>query len=544
MLYLIFLLLLLLPTATGLGAIVKWGFKSKITGLAFQALLGLGATSVVWTALAFFVPLGLLVEVITLLCGITAFFYFQLYQDFWIFLKKNPLLFSSLTGIVILLGSFYPFILDHFGYYVPTINWLSQIGLVQGISNLDLLVAQNSFWHILQAGFSHFADPFLRLNVVLMMIYVIYIIEKKTWIHLAFFPLFCLFLQSPSPDLPAVVVSLIILNEVFRANKNGSLLLALSVWVFAVKPTLIWVPFFLTCYNFFVLKVTFKKFLPAGIILLLFLFKNIWTFGFPVFPVEFFDLGLSWKPNSRLLKNSGEIAILKTYDMRYTYEQIQQFTSLDYLVKWLFLPGIKGVINIGLMLALVIFFIFSVLKKSKLMSMLFAAVFVKCVLVLLFSAQYRFFFDVFFVVFFVLFSDKFNKTVPLSFLSLGTILVLTAMSFPHLLITWIPSFKLGNYMTGFTKTQFCTPATFSLNKFNTHQIGNLKFNVVADGYIFSFDTPLPAMTPQYLQEDLDAGIFPQLKGESLHDGFIWRVLTPQEKDQLRHILQDLSRRNP
>ena len=92
-------------------------------------------------------------------------------------------------------------------------------------------------------------------------------------------------------------------------------------------------------------------------------------------------------------------------------------------------------------------------------------------------------------------------------------------------------------MTGFTKDQLYKPAYFELRKFKTYQIGNLRFNVVQD-YPFSFDTPLPAISPQFIQEDLDAGIFPQLKGKSLRDGFIWRYLTETEKIQVQKILDD------
>ena len=92
-------------------------------------------------------------------------------------------------------------------------------------------------------------------------------------------------------------------------------------------------------------------------------------------------------------------------------------------------------------------------------------------------------------------------------------------------------------MTGFTKNQLYKPATFELKKYKSHQIGNLKFNVV-DGYVFSFDTPIPAISPQFIEEDLDAGIFPQLKGKTLKEGFIWRRISSEEKLQLQKIVDE------
>lgn len=94
-------------------------------------------------------------------------------------------------------------------------------------------------------------------------------------------------------------------------------------------------------------------------------------------------------------------------------------------------------------------------------------------------------------------------------------------------------------MSGFSKTQFIKPSSFSLNQYKTHQIGNLQFNIV-EGYIFSFDTPIPAISPQFIKEDLDAGIFPQLKGKDFKEGFIWRQISFEEKEKLKKILKDHS----
>ncbi|QOW10672.1 hypothetical protein Q73A0000_09945 [Kaistella flava (ex Peng et al. 2021)] len=539
MLYILLMLILLLPTLAGLGAIFKNIFRGFPDGIALQILTGILFTTITWTVLAFFIPLNIVVEVSTLLIGIFAFFYFKVYLQFWDFLLKNKILFLSISLLIIFFGSYYPFILDHFGYYVPTVKWLSEVGLVQGISNLDLLLGQNSFWHIFQAGFSNFSDHFLRLNVLMLIVYLIYILENKSWIHFVFFPILFLFIQSPSADLPVIVFSLIILNEVFLSNKNTGFLFALSIFVFAIKPTIIWLPLFIFLYSVLILKSNYKFLLAGTAILILFLFKNIWTFGFPIFPVQFFDLGLSWKPNADLLQNSSEMAIMKTYDMQYSFEEIQQFSKFDYIKNWLFLDGIKSVIHLLFVLSLTVFFVFSFIKKSKLIWILFISILIKSILVLLFSAQYRFFFDVFFVIFFVLFYQVLSKKYSLLILSILSIFIAGVLSFPDLVKSNLPSFKLGNFMIGFNKNQFIKPSYFELNKYETHQIGNLTFNIV-DGYIFSFDTPIPAISPQFIQEDLDAGIFPQLKGETLKDGFTWRKITAEEKEKLKLILKDLS----
>lgn len=93
-------------------------------------------------------------------------------------------------------------------------------------------------------------------------------------------------------------------------------------------------------------------------------------------------------------------------------------------------------------------------------------------------------------------------------------------------------------MMGFRSSQFLKPSYFELKSFKQHQVGNLKFNVV-QGYPFSFDTPLPAISPGFIEDDLDAGVFPQINGSELNDGFIMRKLNPEEKEKLKEIMDEV-----
>ncbi len=539
MVYIFFSLIFLIPVLVGFGGIFEKISGSIFGGISSKLVSGIFSVSVVWTVLSFFFPLNIFVEIITVIIGLCAFFWFKIYEEIWKFLSGNKILFPVGFLITVFFGSYYPFILDHFGYYVPTVKWISEIGLAKGISNLDLLLGQMSFWHIFQAGFSNFSDPFLRMNVVVLVTYLIYVFEKKSWIHLVFLPVLFLFSQSPSSDLPVIAFSLIILNEILNSNKNSALLFAVSVFVFAIKPTMIWLPVLSFLYGIMIVKSNPKFAFLGSFVLLLFFIKNIWTFGFPVFPVQLFDFGISWKPNPELLRNSSEMAIQKTYDMQYSYSEIAKFTTFDFVKNWLFLKGIKGKIHLLFILSLIVFFLYSLRKKSKIIWLVFVSVLVKSILVLLFSAQYRFFIEVFFVIFFVLFYEVFSKKFSLMIFSVLSIFFAGFLSFPDLLKTHLPSFRLGNFMSGFSKNQFYEPSNFTLKKFKTHQIGNLEFKVV-DGYVFSFDTPLPAISPQFIQEDLDAGIFPQLKGKTLKDGFIWRKISAEEKIQIQKILDDFN----
>lgn len=540
MLYILFACSLLIPAFAGIGKLVGFLTSELWTGISGKIILGLIFTTLAFTLTAFFTGLNIYTELPTLIIGLFSFFYFKIFSEFSSLLRQNFKIFIVFFLTILLFGSFYPFILDHFGYYVPSIFWLKEVGLVKGISNLDLILGQMSFWHILQAGFSSFSDIFLRLNSVLLVIYLIYILEKKQWIHLVFFPILLLFSQSPSPDLPVIIFSLMLTSEILKGNTNSSILNIFATFIFAIKPTMIWIPVFTMLYTVFILKAKFKTQYPALIILLLFIFKNLWSFGFPVFPVAFVDLNLSWKPNVEILRISSETAILKTYDMQYSIAEINNFSPFDYIKNWLFLDGIKSYIHILFVILMIVFTIFTLRKKSKIYYFLWIAVFIKTLLTLYFSAQYRFFIDVFFVIIFIFLNEKLNKK---SILIISTFLIFASfliLSFPQFLQKNIPSFKLGNYMLGISKDQFIEPAHFQLKKYNSHQIGNLKFNVVKD-YPFNFDTPLPAISPGFLIEDLDAGIFPQMRSADLSDGFIWKKLNKNETKKLKLIIDNLNK---
>lgn len=537
MLYILFTVIFLLPVLLGFGSIfmkLSGIYKSNIS---LKILTGIISITTIFTITAFFFPLNVLVEALILFIGLAAFFYFKEYKSVWNFFSEHQWEFCVLAFITVFFGSYYPFILDHFGYYVPTVKWISEVGLVKGISNLDLVLGQMSMWHIFQAGFSNFSDPFLRVNTIVLITYLIYIFEKKSWINLIFLPVLYLFTQSPSPDLPVIAFSLMVLNEVWRANTNSVLLFLISIFIFCIKPTLIWVPLFVFLYSLLILKKSVKFVLPGISILLLFFIKNIWVFGYPVFPMQFLDLGWSWKPNAQLLKNSAEMAIEKTYDMQFTYSQIDQFSRWDYIKNWFLLEGIKGKINTLFIISLIVFFVFALKKNSTLVWILLVSVVTKSVLVLLFSAQYRFFIDVFFVIFFVFFVNRFSRKFSMiAFFVMSSVLALF-LSYPNLFKNHLPSFRVGSLMGSFKAEQFILPSTYDWHHYRSYQIGNLDFKVV-DGYILSFDIPIPAVSPDYLKEYHDAGIFPQLKGKTLKEGFIWKNLTPKEKMQLQEVLEN------
>ncbi|MEG0928581.1 LIC_10190 family membrane protein [Chryseobacterium sp.] len=539
MILILFSSIFIIPVLMGLGTIMEKIFGILFCGISGKILLGIMGVSLTWTVTSFFIPLNIYVEITTVLPGLFYFFKEKLYLEFYRLTKKEITLGVIISVIILLSGSYYPYILDHFGYYVPTIKWLTEYGLIKGISNLDFILGQMSVWHIFQAGFSNFSDPFLRINSILLIVYTLYSMERKNWIHLCFLPILLLFSQSPSPDLPVIAFSLIILNEILSGNKNTSLLFAFSVFVFIIKPTMIWVPIFVFLNGIIILKSGFKKFLFGSSILFLFFIKNIWTFGYPIFPVAIIDLDFNWKPNPEVLKISSQYAIMKTYDMQYSYEEIQRFSTFDHIKNWFFLKGIKSVINILFILSLLIFSVFTWIKKRKLITLICISLLIKTIFVLAFSAQYRFFIDVFFVIFLVFFHQYFDKRKSLIVFSGLSLLFISILSFPSFIQQSIPSFRLGSFMAGFKKEQLYQPSTYQYHQFNSFKVGNLNFNV-SKNYPYNFDTPLPAISGSYIFDDVKAQIFPQfIDKNDIRKGFIWKKMTPEEKKEATTVINNI-----
>lgn len=527
----------LMTTLMGWGKLMENIFGKNLHGISGKILTGILSIGLIFTVVAFFIPLNLYVEIPTILIGFLYFFKDKLYLEFFRFSKKDSIIVGILAAVILFSASFYPFILDHFGYYVPSIKWLTEYGLVKGISNLDLILGQMSVWHILQAGFSNFADLFLKLNAVLLLIYGIYIVENKSWIQFIFIPILLVFSQSPSPDLPTIVFSLIILNEILSGNKNLTFLFTLSVFTFAIKPTVIWLPIFILLYSVFILRFQYKQLIFGSLVFLLFIVKNIWTFGYPVFPFAAFDLEFSWKPNPELLKASSQFALVKTFDEQYSYAEILKFSWFDYIKNWLFLDGIKSIINISFVASVFGFIIFSMIKRKKIISLICISILIKSLLVLLFSAQYRFFIDIFFVMFFVVFFKNLNKKNAILISSGLAIIFIVLFSSPKMVQQFIPSFRLGRNLTPFEKTQILKPSNYEYKQYNSFKVGDLKFNV-SKKYPFSFDTPTPAISESYIIDYQKEKIFPQLIDKNdLKKGFIWKKLNVTEKKEVDKTIE-------
>lgn len=532
MLKILLSLLVIFPVLMGFGEIFQKMFGRIWSGLSSKLFSGMFFLTLIWQVLAFFVPLNIWVESISVVIGIICFFYFRSYKGFLNYTKEEIIRFFILSLPIVFAGSFYPFVIDHFGYYVPSIHWLREFGLTKGLANIELIYAQMSVWHIFQAGLSNFSDVFLRINVIFLLVFLLYILEKKAWAMLFILPIFLFFIQSPNSDLPAIALSLVILNEVMNGNKNVKLLFAFSAFIFTIKPTIVWVLLFVTIYFF---KKDNFKYAGLGIVVLgIYIFKNVLVFGYPFFPIQLCNLHLYWMPHKDVLQQSSELALMKTYDLQYSISEIKKFTTWDYIYNWFTLNSYKKYIHFAFIFVMFSFGTLALIQRNRLTTALFIAIFFKSFLVLIFSAQHRFFIAIFFVFFLILFQTKIKQKLSFASFFIGVFFILFSLSFPQLLQKNFPSFKSGHYMQGFTQKQIYRPASFAAFKYSEFKIGNLKFYI--PHHHLAYDTPHPSIAPYSVKKYYEAGIFPQKISKNIKDGFVWKKLSTKDKEKLKGII--------
>ena len=262
------MLLLLVSQFALFLLLIVWGnlFEKVLpnlwNGLSAKLVTGILAISLCSSIIGFFLPLDVYYEIGIILIGIIGLvkYHKTISSDLKCLKDKTLLVFAF---IVISISTFAPFINDHFGYYVSTIKWLNEFGLVKGISNVSLVLGQQSTWHVFQASIDTLVDPFMRVNATLLLIFILYSIENKRKELLILTPLFLLFVHSPSPDLIIYIVSLIITLELLKATPNYTSLWLLSLFLMTIKPIVFWLPLLIFILS---LKTNFKT---------LFKFKNI-----------------------------------------------------------------------------------------------------------------------------------------------------------------------------------------------------------------------------------------------------------------------------
>ena len=278
--------------------------------------------------------------------------------DFYVYL---PLLVLSLMLSV---GA--PNNLDEAAYYLPTVRWMENFPVVQGISLLIDRVGFNSGFHLLSATFG-LADfipgGIYELNGFLFLfinghLWKLILTRKsdanRPWFDLVYvaallFP-FSYLVPSMDTDYLSIFGGILVLGWISQiwmteAKPDNAKILAIS-WIIAMLCTvkflaiLLTIPFLLS-----LIKQKNKRlFIQAGVLMTLFIapwiVRNIITSGYTVFPLHHIDFWqVAWKAPQELTKDAydyiSEFAKVSIVREDYNLSGVQEWTMASWLPIWL-----------------------------------------------------------------------------------------------------------------------------------------------------------------------------------------------------------------
>ena len=530
--YWLFLFFLILP----FGVVLQKGIKLKTPHVCITLLLGLLLLTVSFTVTAFFVPLGLYNFLFYLIASILLYYWQRttITQILWEFSKciRSLSPFHKSIVVILLLGAAlksaqFPFVIDNESYYIQTIKWVNEYGLVKGLANLHIYFAQASPWHILHAGLNlnFLGITFNDLNGFIFIICMLYCITKRKqemdweWDWFSLLPVFSivyfLFLDAPSPDLP-ILISIPVILYLYIENKSEDdfkISLLLLAFIAFIKITI--APLgLLFLFKLFTRKKIFFFIKTTAVFGTVWMIKNTIVSGYPLYPYVNILWSDEWAVPLSIIQNIGQIAHKDVYGID-TYNPF-----IQKLISWLQMEGIKGVCNKLIILLFLVVPFFRKIRLDKSYRTIYIVFLIHFVILLFTSPQYRFFLpEIIFLLLFIgneimnnIQSRVFDKIVMLGG-ALGVFISIT----PN---------KFHQSQPGFQLSQLYRPepvTRYPEMKFIKREMGNLEYySPETNFFIFgTADGPLPCVNEAQIDFfEEETGYKPQLRGESIQEGFI------------------------
>ncbi|WP_026978636.1 LIC_10190 family membrane protein [Flavobacterium tegetincola] len=540
------------------------GLKNRNTVV--TSILGLFSITLIASIWAVFGRINIEFHVVLLLFNLVIYYKFRRaintsYNLFWqhiLALSGALQTFLVLITLLILAQcSTLPYVIDNESYYIQTIKWLNEYGFVKGLANLHLYLGQFSGWHITQSVFNlSFLYPnFNDLSGYCLLLGVLFSIEKlqlyyknRTLIFLitgvfTFGSIYYFqFISAPSPDIAIYVLTFIILFYFIENYKNCSsevfnLIVALVLFMLYIKSTSIVfaiLPLVLFLQNFKnLIKNLIIPSLLAGIVLVLFITKNMIVSGSVFFPSKLFESFAADYSIPKTIESNYYDAI-RYFGYRVNANQFQEMSTIELLINWLSMPKLNGVFNkIGLsIIAIVPFFIYKYQNKKSFWIVYLLMVF-QMALLFATSPQYRFFMN--FVLFFSFFCFVClirNQKVIITLLYFSLVPIGFTLFIPMQL-----SYFTSNTFMSKTNTFPLKALLFPLentklgNDFEVFELGNLKYNSPLDNDFFygTGNGALPCVNKKqidYYQRNYD--IIPQMRTNDIKDGFYSKNLLKNE----------------
>jgi hypothetical protein len=557
MLLLILSWIYILFTSINLGYGIEKCLKINAINFVVTSILGLFNATMLGSIWAIFGRINIEFHFFLLAINLLLFWFYKkeicaIYYSFTTELKAlNNSLRWYLLGIIILIiaqCAAKPFIIDNESYYIQTIKWINEYGLVKGLANLHIFFGQTSGWHLTQSifNFSFLYSNFNDLSgycLLLGSVFAIFRLDsyfekgEKIDLIIGLLPianvLLFQFISAPSPDLPVYVFSFIafyyfITNYESPSNESITLLVVLVLFILFIKPTaiaLILLPFIYFIVNYHSLK---NKLAPSIIIsilvLSLFIIKNQLITGYPLFPTSFFSGNqLDYKvPNDLIGFYFNET---KLYGFYSSQKEFDSLNSIQIFIKWLTKNKINTLFNLT-SLFMVIFSSFFVYKfqNKKAFWMLYLVMLIQFGVLLFTSPQFRFFIHFLLFFGFLIVSCLINSKKTVLLLLFGNTSLVLVMVLVPINYSLLTSNKLLSENSTFKLSELVFPHsnTKKQNQYYKAKIGNLEFNSPMDTSFFwgTGEGALPCVNALQLEYFKDQFHYiPQLRTQNIKDGF-------------------------
>lgn len=470
-------------------------------------------------------------------------------------LSQNLKILLSIIAILIVAQcSTAPYLADNESYYIQTIKWLNEYGLVKGLVNLHIFLGQTSGWHICQSAFSFsfLYKNFNDLSGFCLLLGNVFAVQKldlyfkngnKNNLIIGLIPLFNLFffrfISSPSPDIPVYIFSFIVFYLFIENYKNTSfeifkLITILVLFILFIKTTtaaIVLIPIILFVKDF---KKLLPKIVPITIIsfvvLSLYIIKNVIVTGYPLYPIQVFGFtNLDYCVPKKMIQFLFDATQADAYWL--SAEQYKYATTFELIKRWFTATIIDSFFNFMTLIILLItsFFIHKYKNEKAVWIIYFITIF-QMILMIMTSPQYRYFihFILFFglMIFTVLCS---NKKIILGLNYLFIIPILIVLFIPINFNTLANNEVISKNQTfAFSNIIFPNENSNLNTDFEVIENGNLKYHSPVKNSFFwgAGNGDLPAQNKlqiEYFEQYYF--IIPQQRSKNLKDGF--SPLTPE-----------------
>jgi len=542
----------------GIGIIFNKWIRLENYNILFAILVGFFFQLIFSTFYAVFFPLDFYFFLINLIAS-TLFiaFHFSIVKkiiynttnSFSKFSISSKFLFLFIIIISLIHSSSLPFLTDNESYYIQTIKWLNNYGLVKGLANLHLFFGQSSGWHILQSSFnfSFIISNFNDLNGLLIIITSYFCLDKwetyksignknDLFISLIIISLvfLFLFLPSPSPDLPTIIIVPIIIYVFIESYQNNNsnhinLITVLTLLVILIKVTV--APILILLLIALIKTKGFNNWkLPivlSFIALSSFIIKNIVVTGYPLYPLSIGHelINVDWKLNNNLQHFYYQSTSMYGWQM-YNWEEFSNLSFINKFWIWLNLPKLNGVLNKLILLLMFLFPFFNYKKKE--MIYLYIYFLIQFIVFYTTSPQYRFFLPVLLSIGLFISANLLHRRfhVIKSFFVLNLVLLLLLGVF-GLNLKGITNNKIMSMKHSLIPSQIILPRSitqFEDLEFIEYEIQNMKYFSPSKDSLFFWQTsngPLPCVNKDMIDYfSTYYNHIPQMRTKNIKDGFL------------------------